>query len=166
MPITQHFGFKLVANTQFVALVEQVHQPVARQLNRHTPAHHALLEQNTQRDGVVAVERVPGDKRQLTLGAHIHHAEIAGFQQEVAVFDIALQLSQFRGSLHQRQRRQHHLLTATGERLRHIQPVAHFGRTAFAAYRFAKIDNVSMTGGGLLVKIFQRFFRPVVEHGS
>ncbi|MNN76111.1 hypothetical protein D3C81_1924630 [compost metagenome] len=28
MPVAQYFGFKLVANTQFVTLVKQVHQPI------------------------------------------------------------------------------------------------------------------------------------------
>ncbi len=104
MPVAQYLYFKLIANTQLFTLVKQIDQPVTGQFYRHTPAHHALPEQQTQGYRVVAVERMPGDKRQLTLGAHVYHAEIAGFQQEVAVFDIAFQFSQLRGGLHQRQR--------------------------------------------------------------
>ena len=115
MPVAQHLDFKLIANTQLITLVEQVYQPVTGQLNRHTPARHALLEQQTQGYRVVAVERMSCDKRQLALGAHVYHAEIAGLHQEIAVFNIALQFSQFRRGLHQRQRRQHHLFTAASE---------------------------------------------------
>ena len=89
MPVAQHLSFKLIADTQLIALVEQVCQPVAESSTGIHQRTMPCLSRNTQRNRVVAVERVPGDKRQLTLGAHVYHAEIAGFQQEVAVFDMS-----------------------------------------------------------------------------
>ncbi len=93
MPVAQHFHFKLIADAQFIALIKQIHQPVAGQLHRHTPAYHAFFQQPAQRDRVVAVQRMAGDKRQFALGAQIHHAKIAGFQQKIAVVHIAFQLA-------------------------------------------------------------------------
>ncbi len=96
MTVAQDFHFKLVANAQLIALIKQIHQPVAGKLHRHTPAHHALFEQYFQRHRVVAVQRVPGDERQFAFSAHIHHAEIAGFNQKLTVLNIAFQFAQFR----------------------------------------------------------------------
>ncbi|ETJ24804.1 MAG: hypothetical protein Q609_ECAC01357G0011 [Escherichia coli DORA_A_5_14_21] len=115
MTVAQDFHFKLVANAQLIALIKQIHQPVAGKLHRHTPAHHALFEQYFQRYRVVAVQRMPGDERQFAFSAHIHRAEIAGFNQKLTVLNIAFQFAQFRGCLHQRQRGEHNLLTTSGE---------------------------------------------------
>ncbi len=164
MPIAQDFHFKLVANAQLFALIQQVGQPVAGELNRHAPAGHPLFEQQAQGHRVIAVQRMSGDKRQLTLGTQVYHAQVARLQQELTVFDVALQLAQFRGRLHQRQRREHHLLAAAGQVFRHIQPVAHFGGAALAAHRFAEVNHIGAAVSRLLVKIFQRLFWPVVKH--
>ena len=166
MAVAQHFHFKLIANAQLVALVKQVSQPVAGEFHRHAPAGHPLFEQQAQGDGVVAVEGMTRDERQPAFSAHVHHAQIARFQQELAVFDVALQLAQFGRRLHQRERGEHHLFAAAGQAFRHIQPVAHFGGAALAAHRFAEVNHVGAAGRGLLVKIFQRLFWPVVEHRS
>ena len=107
---------------------------------------------------------MPGDERQLAFGAEVNHAQIAGLNQELPVIDIALQLAQFGGGLHQREGRQHHLFAAARQRFRHLNPVADFGGTAFAAHRFAEINGVGAAVGCLLVKIFQRLFWPVVKH--
>ena len=164
MTVAQDFHFKLVANAQLIALIKQIHQPVAGKLHRHTPAHHALFEQYFQRHRVVAVQRVPGDERQFAFSAHIHHAEIAGFNQKLTVLNIAFQFAQFGGCLHQRQRGEHNLLATSGERFCHLQPVANFGCPAFATDRFTEINHVCAAGGGLLIKIFKRLFWPVPQH--
>ena len=164
MSVAQHFHFKLVANAQLFTLREQVCQPVAGEFHRHAPARHPLFEQQAQGHRVVAVQGMTRDKRQLALGTHVHHAEIARFQQEIAVLNVAFQLAQFRRGLHQRERGKHHLFAASRQAFRHLQPVAHFRRPAFAAHRFAEVNHIGAAGGGLLVKIFQRLFWPVVKH--
>ena len=164
MTVAQDLYLKPVANAQVVALGQQIRQPVAGKFDRHTPAHHALLEQQTQGDGVVAVKRVPGDERQLTFRAQINDAEIAGFNQKFAVIDIALQFAQLRGRLHQREGGKHHLFTASRQRFCHVDPVADFGGATFAAYRFAEVNRVRAAACRLLVKIFQRLFWPVIKH--
>ncbi len=158
MAVAQHFHLKLIADAQLFALIQQIHQPVARKLHRHTPAHHPLFLQYLQGNGVVAVQRVTGDKRQFAFGAEVHYPKVARFQQKLAVVDVALQLAQLGGCLHQRQRRDHHLLAAVREGFSHIQPVAHFGGATLAAYRFTEINGIGVARGGLLVKVFQRLF--------
>ncbi|MNC48367.1 hypothetical protein D3C81_1798370 [compost metagenome] len=74
MTVAQDFHLKLPAETQLVALFQQFGQPVAGKLDRHAPTHHALAVQQAQGVGVVAIQRVTGNKWQAALGRHVHGA--------------------------------------------------------------------------------------------
>ncbi len=53
----------------------------SRQLYPCTSAS-SLFQQQAQGHGVIAVQCMARDKRQLAFGAHIHHAQIAGLQRD------------------------------------------------------------------------------------
>lgn len=76
MAIAENFHLETIADPQLLALCQRVAQPFARQFDGHTPANHALFEQNTQRVGVITIQGRAGDEGKLLFIRQLYRAEI------------------------------------------------------------------------------------------